>query len=562
MELTTFSEIGIIVAIATAASIAMHFMKQPLIIAYLTTGALAGPTFFNLVSESGVMATFSEIGVAFLLFLVGLNLNPRILKDVGGIAVFTGGTQVLITSIIGFFVAKLLGFQTLPSIYIGTAIAFSSTIIVIKFLSDKRHLETLYGRLATGHLLMQDIIAIFLLLAVSSFSTGASLGSFAISFVGKLIFGLGLVALVSRFAFPRILPRIAKSQELLFVFSIGWLFVVTALFQSFDISIEIGALIAGISFSMFPYHYGIAARVRPLRDFFIILFFIFLGAQMDFAYIGPYIFPAIFMSLVVTAANPLIVTGLLGFAGLKRKVSFLAGLSMTQISEFSLILISIGIKLGHISNEILSFVTLVALFTIASSTYFNLHSEKIFSKLNHALKIFERRKNAENMEDPGEMKYDVVLFGFNRVGFNLFKAFRKMKKRALAVDYNPLIIRTLEKENIPCTYGDASDIELLKEISWEDAGMAVSNISDPETNLILINFIKEQNPNCIIVAVTHTVANAIRLYEGGAAYVILPHMLSAKKTLNMVKRFGFNFECFVQEKMQHLEHLKKFRYEF
>lgn len=558
MAISIFIELSIIIIIAVVVAGIMRLLKQPLIIGYILTGIIVSPYFLNIVKSTDAIATFAQIGVALLLFMVGLNLNPRIIKDVGKVSLVTGVGQVIFTSVIGFFIGKLLGFSTIVSIYIAIALTFSSTIIIMKLLSDKGDLETLYGRIAIGFLIVQDLIVIIILMVISSIPAGINFTTLAIETVFKGVGLLLLLFLISVYIFPWITKAIARSQEFLLLFSIGWCFAIATLFYYLNFSIEAGALLAGITLSLSPYHYEIGSKLKPLRDFFIILFFILLGSQMVFTNISQYIIPITIFSVFILIGNPLIVMVLMGLLGYTKRNSFLAGLTVAQISEFSLILIALGVSVGHLTNEILSFVTIIGLITIAGSTYLILYANKIYPYLSKYLGIFERKgKKVDEHKYHEHEIYDIVLFGCNRIGYDLLESFKKIKKKFLVIDFDPERITKLAKEGFDCKYGDANDSELLNELNFSKTKMVVSTIHNLDTNLLLINKIRESNKKAIITVVSHQIDEAMKLYAAGATYVLMPHFLGGHHVSTMIEEHGLNLNKFLKEKVAHIEHLRK-----
>jgi Trk K+ transport system NAD-binding subunit len=361
---------------------------------------------------------------------------------------------------------------------------------------------------------------------------------------------------MSIYVLPALSKFFAKSQEFLFLFSIGWGLCLAALFYYIGFSMEIGALIAGITLSMSPYHYEISSKMRPLRDFFIIIFFILLGSQMVFGNITSLIIPAIIFSLFILIGNPLIVMLLMGLLGYRKKTSFQAGLTVAQISEFSLILIALGVRVGHLTNEILSFVTIVGLITIAGSTYLIIYSNKIYPFLSKYLSIFEKEKIRKDEKSNKLKNYDIILFGCKRVGFDILEALKKLKKKCLVVDYNPKTILQLSKEKIDCKYGDADDDEFLKELNLSKAKMVISTIPEFETNLLLINKVRWNNKKAIVIVVSHNIEKTHLLYECGATYVIMPHFLGGWRASTMVRKHGLRIKEFLKEKEKHLKQIK------
>ena len=558
MAISVFIELSIVIMIAVVVAGIMRLLKQPLIIGYILTGIIVSPYFLDIVKSTDAFATFAHIGIALLLFMVGLNLNPRIIKDVGKVSLVTGVGQVIFTSIIGFFIGQWLGFSTITSIYIAVALTFSSTIIIMKLLSDKGDMETLYGRIAIGFLIVQDLIVIIILMIVSSIPAGIDFTTLALETVLKGTGLLILLFLISVYIFPRLTKSIAKSQEFLLLFSIGWCFAISSLFYYLNFSIEAGALIAGITLSLSPYHYEISSKMKPLRDFFIILFFILLGSQMVFTNISQYILPILIFSAFILLGNPLIVMILMGLMGYTKRNSFLAGLTVAQISEFSLILIALGVSVGHLTNDILSLVTIVGLITIAGSTYLILYANKIYPHLSKYLGIFERKgeKVDEHKYDKDGV-YDIILFGYDRIGYDILESFKKIKKKFLVVDYNPETITKLAKEGFDCKYGDADDSELLNKLNFSKTKMVVSTIHNMDTNLLLISKIRESNKKAIITVVSHQIDEAMKLYDAGATYVLMPHFLGGHHISTMIESHGLNLNKFLKEKVAHIEHLRK-----
>lgn len=550
----TFVELSIILVITVLIAGIVKLLKQPIIIGYILSGIVVSPYLLNIVKSTETLAVFSQIGIAFLLFIVGLNLSPKVIKEVGKVSLITGIGQITFTALIGFLISKLLGFTLLTSLYIAIALTFSSTIIIMKLLSDKRDLEKLYGKISIGILLVQDIFVIILLMVVSSFA--GNLGTNLLS-IGHILSGLALIIgfiLISIYILPYLSTFFAKSQEFLFLFAIGWGLGLATLFYYFGFSMEIGALVAGIALSMSPYHYEVSSKMRPLRDFFLILFFIYLGSQMAFGNFTELIFPAIIFSLFILIGKPLIIMTLVGILGYKKKVGFQTGLTSPQISEFSLILVALGVSVGHLSPEVLSLVTIVGLITISISTYLMSYSDKIFPHVKNFLSIFERKsllKHGHKIK-----KYDLILFGYNRIGYDLLKSFRKLKKNFLVVDFNPEVTSELAKENIECRYGDVDDEEFLNELNLGETKMAVSTIPDFESNLLLTSKIRRRNKKAIIILVSHSVDEANKLYQKGATYVILPHFLGGSQASMLINKNKLDFSKFLKEREKHIRYLK------
>jgi len=550
-----FTEISLIIVIAATVAGFMHLLRQPLIIGHIITGLIVGPYVFNILHSAEVINVFSELGIALLLFIVGLGLNPKLIKEVGYISAVTGLGQVIFTSMFGFLIASFLGFSQTASIYIAIALTFSSTIIIVKLLSDKQDLQKLYGKIALGFLLVQDIIATLILIIVSALSGGGSVSQLISAIAVQGIILIFLSVFVSIYILPYLSAFFARSQEFLFLFAIAWGLGLATVFRLCGFSIEIGALVAGITLSLSPYHMEISSKMKPLRDFFIILFFILLGSKMAINDMGSIITPALIFSFFVLIGNPLIVMALMGIFGYNKKTGFLAGLTVAQISEFSLILIILGVKLGHVNEQVLSLVTFVGLITIATSTYLILYAEKIYTWLAPVLSIFERRHT--HLENKQTASCEIILFGHNRIGYDFISAFNVLKKNFLVVDFDPQIIKYLRDKQINCRYGDVDDVEFLEELRLAKIKMAVSTIPELKTNALLVAQIRAVNQKAVIITIAHSIKDAERLYKLGATYVILPHFLGGQYAADLIARYGLKKNYYLQEQKKHQIYLQQ-----
>lgn len=553
-----FVQVALIIVFATLISALMRTLKQPLIIGYILTGLLITPFLVNMTSSIETITTFSQMGVALLLFIVGLSLSPKVIKEVGKVSLITGLGQVFFTLIIGFLINKWLGYNSITSFYIAAAITFSSTIIIMKLLSDKRDLESLHGKISIGLLLVQDLIAIILLVIISSFSNKFDVLNMALLTIIRGVILVGGMVIISMFVIPKIFKFFASSQEFLFLFSIGWGLGVAVLFNYFGFRIEMGALAAGITLSLSPYNYEISSKMKPLRDFFLIIFFIVLGMQMNLTTVGQVIKPAIILSLFILIGKPLIVMIIMGILGHSKRAGFLTGLNMAQISEFSLILILMGITVGHIQKDVLSLIILVGLITIAGSTYFIMYSNKVYPKIAKYLNIFEKRIKLKENKLCNE-DCEAVLFGYNRIGFDLLEALKKARINFLVVDYNPQTILELRKKGINCKYGDADDPEFYTELNLKKVKIALSTIPDFETNMLIIDNVKRANRQAIVIAISHQLDEAEKLYKRGATYVLMPHFLGGHYASVMINKYGLELGKFLDERKKHIKYLKNRR---
>ncbi len=548
-----FTEITLLIALASAMAMLMRFLRQPLIIGHILTGLLVGPTFFGIVQSAEAIELLGEFGIVLLLFIVGLGLNPRIIKEVGKTAVLTGLGQVTFTVLLATLMTRSLGYSAIEALYISIALAFSSTIIILKLLSDKKEQNKLYGKISIGFLLVQDVIVAFALVYASTAGAGLRPTDLGI-LVLQGLFVLGLVLLLTKFVVLPLGKFLSRSQELLFLFAIAWGFGIGAVFYELGFSVEIGALIAGVALANMSYAQEVASRLKPLRDFFLVIFFIALGNRLEIVNAAEFLGPALAMSALVLIGNPIIVMTIMGLLGYTKKTGFKAGLAVAQISEFSLVFLLIGQRSGQISTGIVATITLVAMITIAASTYMITYSDKLYRLLEPYLGIFERAKRKEEHEH--HRQFDAVLFGYKKGGNEFIKAFKKLTNRYTVVDYDPDVTDELERKHIPYIYGDATDPELLDEIDLSKVKLVVLLTSDFDTNVQMLKHLEQINPKAVVVCHAETTDDAALLYGYGASYVMMPSFIGSEKISAFIKRNGFSKREFNHFRDKHIVHLQ------
>lgn len=556
MEHHLFSELSLILVIAGTMSAFMKLLKQPLIMGHIFTGLLLGPYFLNIINDPEIIEEMATFGITLLLFIIGLGLNPRVIKEIGKSAVTIGLGQVLFTAVFGYLLSNSLGFTNQESFYISIALTMSSTIIALKIISDKRDNLQLYAKLTTGILLVQDIVATVLLIVVAGLGSGSlPLPQLSITLGFAILLGVG-VYLAGTVLLPRFEKFISDSQEFLFLFSIGWGFGVASLFALAGLSIEVGALFAGVALAAQPYAQQVGSRLKPLRDFFIIIFFIVLGVGLEFTNPGALFVPGIILALFVLIGNPLIIMMIMGLLGYTKKTSFRTGLNLAQISEFSLVLILLALEQGQISQDIVSVVTIVGLVTIAGSTYMMLYDSKLYEILETRLTLFERRKvkmKQSSLETPAP----ILLIGYDRGGQEFVKSFKRLKKDFLIVDYDPEIIDTLRGHKLPHAFGDVTDAEFLEELNLDSVKLVISTLTDFHSNLLVAQHIKNINSRAIVIVRSETVEEAAELYEAGATYVMMHHYIGSERVSHMVSKAGLKKGDFVAAKEKHLRYVQK-----
>lgn len=551
--MSSFIEISLILGIATVVAIVMQAIRLPLILGHLLTGMLVGPLVLNIARSEDTLTVFSKLGITALLFIVGLGLNPSVMRDVGKVSMAVGLGQVVVTSLLGWGLGLVLGFSHFYSLVLAIAFTFSSTIIVSKLLADRNDAGKLYGKIAIGCLLVQDIVATLVLIFATSFLSDQD----TFQALGQLL-TRGAVAVVvlyaiGRWIVPRITPLFASSQEFLFLFTIGWGVGLAAVFQYVGLGLEIGALAAGITLAASPYHFEISAKMKLVRDFFIVLFFILLGSHLSFHGVEKHLWSAIAYSAFVLLGNPLVVMAIMGLMGYTKKTGFYAGLTVAQISEFSLLLIMMGVQAGKIPEDLLALSTLVGMITIAGSTILILNADTLYLRLAPWLSFFERTH--PKREQARKMNVEAILFGCHRVGQDILHSIRKTTKRVLVVDFDPKVIEGLAAKKIPCRYGDAEDNEFLDEIGFKEAGLIVSTLPEIGANLLVLAKAKKEQPEASVILTAQSVPDANLLYQEGASYVILPHFLGGNQAALMLERIGADKRKIALERKRHQAHL-------
>ena len=546
-----FTQLAVVLVIATLMALLMRKLKQPLIVGHILTGILVGPSMLNLIQDKHSFETFSELGIALLLFIIGLELSVSVIKRLGKPVFLTAAAILGTVGTIGFLVGTAFHFTTQEAILLGLAMFFSSTIIIAKVLSDKKEISRLNGQIAIGVILLDDIVATFALLFVAASSSGQALGPFEIGMLLlKGVVVIGVLAIVATKILPKVVKSVAKSQELLFLFALAWGFGIASLVSAVGFSIEIGALFAGVALAHLPYAHQIGARLKPLRDFFVVLFFVSLGENLNFANLGAALVPALIISALVVVLKPLVVMTSLGLLGYTRRTSFKTGINLSQISEFSIILIVLAASTGMVGQTLSAVVTLVALITITISTYLMQYDNLIYQKIDHRLRMFERRGAVDAQHEAKE--YPLILFGYKNGGHQYLRTFRALKKKFVVVDYDPEVIEDLHRANVDYLYGDATDPELLAEISMDAAKLVVNTIGDHAINVSLAKYVRKHNPDAAIVCYANSYNEAAELYQLGVSYVMLPHFIGSERLNTFISTHGIGKQSFERYREKHM----------
>lgn len=534
MQMNLFNEFAILLMLAVVLGYVAQKLKQPLVLAFILVGAIAGPQFLNWISSAGVIEVLASIGVTLLLFIVGLRLDIHTIKTFGVVTLFLGLWQMLITIAGGFAIALLLQMPTISALFIAIMLAFSSTIIIIKILSDRDEIYSLYGRISVGILIIQDLVAVIAIIVLSSIRPNETdnlplhweLVTLMLNAVGLL----AVIGLITRYVFPRLLIEIAESRELLVLFALTWAVVMAMFGESLGFGREVGGFLAGVSLAPTRYREAIASRLETVRNILILFFFLSLGSTLQLSVISDNILPAILLSLFVLFGKPLIVLLLMNSMKFRNHSGFLTGLTMGQISEFSLILAALGLKLGYIDQAMVSMVTFIGLVTIGCSAYLMANANKIYHWLSPWLMKFER--NVTFREDiyfsEKEKPIDVIIYGFGRQGEYLAKLLVTKGYTVLGIDFDPRTVQLSHYHHFLIRYGDADDPEFIKTLPLNQAKWIVSTIPFIETNMNLLASLKEENYQgkiAISVQQDHDIATVEKM---NVDLVLIPYQNAAQ----------------------------------
>jgi Kef-type K+ transport system membrane component KefB len=543
-----FYEIAALLVLAAGVGFIGLMLRQPLIVSFIAVGIIAGPSVLNIARSDAQIDLLAELGIAVLLFLVGLKLDFNLVRTLGPVSLVTGLGQVIFTTVFGFLIGLALGLDPRTALYVAIALTFSSTIIIVKLLSDKREIDSLHGRIALGFLIVQDVVVVLAMIVLSAIGVGAAAeGQGALGDVLRVLgYGIAMLAFVIffiRYVADPLVERLSQAPELLVSFAIGWAALLAAVGHYLGFGKELGGLLAGVSLASTPFREAIAARLASLRDFLLLFFFIALGASLDLSVLGASVGPAIILALFVLIGNPLIVLAIMGAMGYRKRTGFLAGLTVAQISEFSLIFMAMGVAIGHVADQALGLVTLVGLVTIAASTYMITYSHQLYNIFEPVLGIFERKNRDRARDDAPEnaLPHDVILFGLGRYGLGIAAALRDSGKRVLGVDFSPEAVRFARTKGYDVVFGDATDPEFLAHLPLRHAEWLVLAVPEHDMGLThddprhaLLRAVRDQGYQGRVAVSAHRDTTAEALAADSADLILMPYRDAAFAAARMI----------------------------
>lgn len=536
-----FIQLAIILSLSSIYGYLVLKLKLPLVVAYLLAGVTISVASFFDTSHSLVLHTLPEIGIAFVLFLIGMELDLREIKALGVPIIVAAIGQIIITALAGYAIAGLLGFGNTEALYLGLGLAFSSTVVVIKMLLEKKDLASLYGKLSIGILLVEDLVAIGVLMFISVSSSALNLGfQQSLPIITLVLKAVGLFILtfvLSRYVLERVFDAVAKSVELLFFTAITWCFVFTSLAVVSGFSVVIGAFLAGVALATSPYHLQIQGKIKPLRDFFLTLFFVYLGSQVNLNDVISSWQTIVIFTLFAILIKPIVYLLILGIFGFRKHTMFQTALNLSQISEFSLIVLVVGIQFGIVPPIALSIMAAVAVLSIIISSIFILYSKRLYKLFTPILPFFEHSTKVHEFETKLEEEINdhVIIIGAHTVGGPVVKYLKTTDIPFLVLDFNPHIISKLRDQGVKVVYGDVGDPEMLDNLHLEKAKLIISTTGFIGDNEILLEECKRRRVGATIVVRAEDERTGKLLKKLGADYVILPEKVSGDLLVNQLK---------------------------
>ncbi len=564
------SSIGICVTAAAVLAFIAHKTKQPLILAYLLAGMVIGPQLgFKLVEDSHNIQTVSEIGLILLLFIIGLEIDLKKLASAGKSVILTGLLQFPLSVALGlgffYLIGERMGGGSFNLLYLAICVGISSTMIVVKLLYDKFELDTLPGRITLGVLVFQDIWAI-LVLSIQPNLLDPQIGPLLESIGKGLLLVLAALA-VSKYLLPYIFKSAAKAPELVLIASLAWCFTVAGAASYMGLSKEMGALIAGVSISTFPYNLDVIAKVLSIRDFFVTLFFVALGMQIPMP-TWELVLIAGVSSLFLILSRFLAIFPILYKLRLGHHVSIIPAINLAQISEFSIVIATLGLGHKHIDPHVIHVIIFIFAFTSVGSTYLIGSSHEIYLWLSKVLKKIGIRDLDQIQKEEGDTHEEkgIVLLGFFREASSLLHEFEMQEvdghrhpliDNLLVIDFNPQVISELKHRGIACLYGDVAHMDTLEHAHIKHADLVISTITDVilkgTDNLRILRSVRRLSPHACVVVTAEGITKALMLYDAGADFVFIPRLHSARQIATIIEEgLRHGFEAAREEALEHL----------
>lgn len=546
-----FIQLAVVLGLSAILGFVAKSLRLPLLVAYLFAGLLLSFLQVFDITHSQALTLLPEIGIALVLFFVGMELDVKEIKHLGKPIIAASLGQIIISTFAGFLIATALGFSQSESLFLGAGLAFSSTIVVVKLLLEKKDLGSLYGKLSLGILLLEDLVAVVLLMVMTVGTSFLNLGLqdslplFTLLIKGVVLLVTALV--LSKFVLERVFAAVAKSAELLFLSAVAWCFIFVAVSLLLGFSVVIGAFLAGIALANSSFHYEIQGKVKPLRDFFVTLFFVYLGSQVVFQELSSVLPLIAIFTAYALIVKPVIFLLIIGAFGFKKHTIFQTALNLSQVSEFSLIVMVVGLQLGIVSQSVLTAIALTGVLSIIASSIMITYSRQIYKKLSPVISFFEHGNFSHLSEDKKsglEMEDHVILIGAHRIGGEVVKFLKRESIPFLVLDFNPAIVQKLAGERVHALYGDIGDPEILEFLNLEAAKLIISTADNIDDNLVLLAEMGRRKVDGVVMVRASSITDAELLYQAGADYVILPEVVSGDFVASVLQTHWPNMNYF------------------
>jgi len=554
-------QLGVFFALSALVAVIFLYIKQSTILAFIAVGIMLGFFKSQIHLEQHAIDVISEIGIILLLFLAGMELDLASLKRKLRITMITGLGQIITFTIFGTILGLLLiKFDNLVgAIYFGLCLTFSSTIVVIKLLKDRKEIETFHGQTLIGILIMQDITAIFALVFLKSLGSDQSVIISVLLILAKMM-GLGIVMfLFSRYLIKPLFKKFAKTSELLFIGSLGYVFGVAALCESIHFSPEIGAFLAGVTLANITYRIEIEDKVEPIKNLGVVLFFVTLGFNLDLSKDLLSDFPLIMLiSLFVLLGTPVVVL-FLGYLGkLKSRPSFFLGVMLNQISEFSLILATLCLGAGVFDNRTFTIITFASIVSVLLSSIGTSFLDKLYSKMKKRLKFIEKHSlRLEDQEEIAELELEnhIVFLEYNAIVDMIGEKFADRKQPIIILDNDPDKIDYIEEEEnkyYHAIYADPLDPDIWEELQLEKASLVFSGIEHNHmAEIALLQYLKNNKSSAVTIIHSGDYEEALEMYEHEVSLVIHTEHSAAERVINILEDVNYDLIKLAEHGVNH-----------
>lgn len=543
-------DFALVILTATVLGFLARKTNQPTIIAYIATGLVLGPVMFDVIGESQLVSLMSELGIALLLFLLGIEMKiddiREILRPVANIAVL----QTVLQTALAFVIPLMLGFSVQETMIIALCTVFGATPVIVKLLTDKDEASTLPGKIDIGVLILQDIYLVVILALFSSGTLGnpAQIG-FTLGKILVLMSLVGALSLVSsRYILPVLFSRVADNRHAFFIHGLAWAFLFISLTAELNLSIEVGAFLAGLGLGQIPYREELKERIRPITDFFMVIFFSSIGLSLTADNLTAYWLEAVIASVLLMIGNFLIMFYLIDREKFTPKTSFLGSLNMTQVSEFSLVVGAIAVTQGYIQGDILGYLSLMALITMTASSYLINYNQEIYGKVEHLLRRFE----SDEKKDIELRRYrdHAVVVGYNPIVERIMPAIKQSYGEVIVVDRDPSSTEKLSRADFEYIYGDFNHGEIRKAAGIKDAAFVLSMARDMKVNHHILRDTGWETP---VFLEAENFEDAAELYDRGAEYIMIENVVTADKMADYLELYVEDPEVFQEEIQDDLE---------